>query len=330
MDNERWRRAVRLIADRATHGDRSRYDGWLPTPGFQEEMEDDSVETGPGVLWRADGKGLLYPGSTNAVVGRRAAGKTWLAIRACMDVHGDGGTFAYVDMEDRRWKWGDRFQQLGFDIVAAVNDSSAVWLPGSVALGQWNVTAAVESLARYQLVVFDVMNRLMTRVGGNPDADNGKVLWLYDHLFDPLAARGVCVLILDHPNRHGQRANATPDDLDPGGGAGKMNSLSGVGYGLKVLKPITRDNLSGEANLIVLQDRNGRFEEQQVAAVMKSDVAVNELTDTMGLRIDFNPPTAMSGDDFDRLVPRCKSEIVRVLDKCGPLAKKKVQELHLQ
>ena len=91
--------------------------------------------------------------------------------------------------------------------------------------------AFIERVGKFDLAIFDVINRMISRLGGNPDVGNEQVIWLTDNLFDPLAAEGTCVVILDHPNRKGQQKDATVEEMNPGGGAMKMNNASGVAVG---------------------------------------------------------------------------------------------------
>jgi hypothetical protein len=290
----------------------------MPEDNFVEAFAEGTSDDTPTVMPRTDGLGLLYPGRVNTVVGRRGCGKTWLAIKACIDVLEAGGRILYYDMEDSRSAWKARFETAGFDITTAVTEGRAVWVkPGDIPADA--PEGITDYASGFDLVVFDVMNRLITRLGGTPDTGNAETIWLYDNVFDILAHAGVCVLVLDHPNRRGQAANADLDDMAPGGGAMKMNNASGTVIAMRAVTAFTRERVGGNVALYCLKDRSGHFEEGAAIGRLVGGVDVG---DSIYMRLSIDMPDDESETDADAVaLASAKSRILDLLDKRGPSAK---------
>lgn len=279
------RMAVDIAQGRAGVGELA---SWFPPADFAETFTGHEAEDVPVMLSRVDETMLLYQGRVNGIVGRRGVGKTWLALLAVAQVLQAGGRVIYVDMEDRLPAWRERLTTIGCDIDTAVGEGRAVWIkPGNLPEDD-DMPALVEYLASFDLVVFDVMNRLIIRKGGNPDAGNEQTAWLYDNLFDPLAGHNTCVLVLDHPNRRGQRRDADLDDLSPGGGAMKMNNASGHVIGMTPLRPFTRSQPDGHIRLLSLKDRAGHFGEGDGIGEFRGRIGM--AGDSLGLELYIDLP----------------------------------------
>ncbi len=296
---------------------------WLPSPTFADDFVSGAPEgAGPTVLHRVDGKALLYTGRVNTIVARRAAGKTWAGIAAVADVLQAGGKALYFDMEDTRTEWRSRFHAIGVDIDSAVREGRAVWIKPE-GMPQADMDLLLDYAGQFELVVFDVMNRLTIRIGGDPDVANQQVMWLYDNLFDPLAARDTCVLVLDHPNRKGQKRGAELDDLSPGGGAAKMNNASGHVIAMIPTTPFTRERAGGEVRMITLKDRCGHFEEGKDVARL---VGTLDVAETMFMRLSVDMPSQEQQEDEDQLLlNKAKSRILALLDTHGSSSKRDLQ-----
>lgn len=300
--------AVLATARRGTGG---ALDTWIQSDDFAKNFVSGTREPGPTLVQRTDGQALIYRGRVNVISGRRGSGKTWLALLMCALVLQDGLRILYYDMEDREDAWHGRFEDIGVDIDSYALAGQAVWIkPEDLPVA--DIQRLVDYTAQFDMVVFDVVNRLITRLGGTPDNGNNEMLWLYDNLFDPLAGRDVAVLLLDHPNKAGQRREAkSVDDLSPGGGAMKMNNASGLVIGLNVVDQFTRDKMGGRVDLICLKDRSGHFEE---------GTAIGHFTGTMGIDhglimdMAIEPPNIeTTGDEFDAEIDKTKQSILRVL-----------------
>ena len=296
---------------------------WLPSGTFADDFVNGAPEgAGPTVLHRTDGKALLYRGRVNTIVARRAAGKTWAGIAAVADVLQAGGKALYFDMEDARTEWRARFHAIGVDIDSAVRGGRAVWVKPE-GMPQADMDVLLDYAGQFDLVVFDVMNRLTIRIGGDPDVANQQVMWLYDNLFDPLAARDTCVLVLDHPNRKGQKQGAELDDLSPGGGAAKMNNASGHVIAMIPTTPFTRERAGGVVRMVTLKDRCGHFEEGADVARLVGALDVRE---TLFMRLSVDMPGQGQQQDEDQLLlQKAKDRILVLLDKHGEASKRDLQ-----
>lgn len=308
---------------RAEAARRSDISSWLPSDTFIEDFVSGAPEGAePTILHRADGKALLYRGRVNTVVARRAAGKTWAGIAAVADVLDAGGRALYFDMEDTRSEWKARFHAISVDIDTAVKGGRAVWIKPE-GLPQSDMDVLIDYAGQFDLVVFDVMNRLTIRLGGDPDVANQQVMWLYDNLFDPLAGKDTCVLVLDHPNRKGQRQGAELDDLSPGGGASKMNNASGHVIAMIPTTPFSRERAGGDVRMVTLKDRCGHFEEGADVARLVGTLDVGE---SVFMRLSVQMPTEQQQIDEDEvLLKKAKDRILTLLDKHGASTKRVLQ-----
>ena len=296
---------------------------WFPPEDDVERFVNGTAEDGPTLFPRTDGACLLYPGRVNMFVGRRGAGKTWLAIRAAASVLHAGGTVVYFDLEDTQQAWRERFKTIGVDIDTYYRQGRIRWV-GSTGSPLAVKDDLVTYAGKFTLVVFDVTNRLIARLGGNPDSGNSEILRLYDELFDPIAACGAAVLLLDHPSKKGQQSeNPSMHDLSPVGGAMKMNNASGLVIGMDPVQPFTRDNPEGFAELICMKDRSGHFAEGAVIAELRGSRG-NEHP----MNLDILPPSedtvtvkATPQSDLDKT----KARILTLLAK-GPMTRGKLGE----
>ena len=278
--------AIRDVLENVKATQAAATSSWFPPEDDVERFLNGTPEIGPTLFPRTDGARLLYPGRVNAFVGRRGAGKTWLAIRAAASVLEEGGTVLYCDLEDTQQAWRERFKTIGVDIDTYYEDGRACWVETSgspLAIKDTWVPYA----AGFDLVVFDVTNRLIARIGGNPDSGNAEVLRLYDEFFDPITVNGAAVLLLDHPSKKGQQSeNPSVHDLAPVGGAMKMNNASGLVIGMNPVKPFTREDPEGFAELVCMKDRSGNFEEGAVIGEFRSSRG-----DGHPMDLDILPPS---------------------------------------
>lgn len=298
---------------------------WFPTEDFEKQWLESVEEPPPSILARTDGVCLFCEGRVNMIVGRKAAGKTWLAMLAALFVLEAGGRVLYHDMEDQLRAFRYRYKTtLGVAIDQYVENGQLKWVkPGDLPTG--DMEKLIEYATTFDLVVYDVQNRLITRLGGNPDAGNKEVMWLYDNLFDPIANTGSTVLVLDHPNRRGQRKDATHDDIGPGGGILKQNNLSGVAVSLLVDKPFTRDDPNGRVRLVCLKDRTGHFEEEKVIGRMVGSLDLSEETGGLALQMLVVPPDEEDEKSEDqRLLEATKARIIEIVTEHGPQVKKRL------
>lgn len=67
----------------------------------------------PGVITRADGLGLMYPGRVNMIYGPSESGKTLIALAAAVEEVARGGRVLMVDLENGYDEMHERLQSLG-------------------------------------------------------------------------------------------------------------------------------------------------------------------------------------------------------------------------
>ena len=244
-------------------------------PTMLEAWDCDVEESTPSVL-RIDDSYLFYRGRTNLLFGRRGSCKTWIAMLACLDGIDQGGRSCYVDLEDTLPAMRSRFETtLGIDMRPAIEGDQFLWrrLPS---LDSASMHELINDLAVYDVVVFDVLSRMVGRLGGDVNTGNTETMALFDQLFDPLADRGVCVVILAHPNKAGQKKSVDIEELEPAGGAKTMDNLSGHAIALRPIRQLTKeDSTNAEIHLISKKDRSGNFIEDAVIGALRSKAGVS-------------------------------------------------------
>lgn len=271
----------------------------IDTEGYAEWLLSSEPDVEPDVLKRDDGKALFYRGRTNMIVGRRNEGKTMLAEFMLGQSADNGLRVLYLDMESTKGQWLDRLRAMGFSIERHVMEGRAWWYKPPLMIPVTNMPTLVDYLAQWDVVVFDVLNRLITRMNGDPDTGNRHVMWLTDNLFDPLADKGVCVVLLDHPNKRGQRRSADVEDMEPGGGAFKLNNLSGAAIAIRAITKFSRTGSGGRIHLFSLKDRGGHWEEGQHVATFTGEqgVVMRDGLEGIGFRVALTEPVAESERD---------------------------------
>jgi hypothetical protein len=288
---------------------------WLPSPDFAEEFLTAGQDVSLDLLSRTDGPHLLARGRTNVLSGARGAGKTMLACYAAKQVLEAGGRVCYFDMEDRPGAFRERMDMMGLDLADAVREGRFMYLnPGPLPA---DLDDIIDYSGGFDLVVFDTMNRLISRKGGDISSGNTEIAWLFDNLFDPIAGRGPAVLILDHPNKKGQRKDADVADLDPGGGAMKMNTVSGHAIGMRPVKHFTRAEPDGDVRLITLKDRTGHYAQGAGVGEFRASMGI-AASGGLGFEPRIDPPGPEEeeptlADDLEAV----KRRISKVLKEIG-------------
>jgi hypothetical protein len=236
---------------------------------------------------RRDDVGLFYRGKTNMAVSRRAAGKTWLAILTVIDTleaefddlethpSGPAGRVLYLDFEDKFSTFYSRFVTLGREdlLVRAVREGRFVWMsPGTLPMRR--IEEMAQWWSTFDLVVVDVLNRLLVEMGSSPDSANLSMMRLSRSLFSRATGmdRKPAILVLDHPSKANQDRIANheripkPTDFAPGGGAARTNNADGHVVGLWPRVPFSRKNREGRFTLVTIKDRVGYYTEEDIVA----------------------------------------------------------------
>jgi hypothetical protein len=290
-------------------------------------------DTTPTHLLRSDGKAMLPTGRTNMCIGRRGCGKTWLALHESIASLDLGQSVAYVDLEDTVGNMRGRVRTMGRNVDDYVKAG------GFRRFGSRDVPASLASstvlekfaarLAEYDVIVFDVLSRLVLRMGGELNTCNTEVAMLYEYLFDPLAfGAGRMVLTLAHPNAAGQRPDADARYIEPAGGATTMNSLSGMGLSMDVVRPFTRENPAGEVRLWCRKDRSG-FGEGDLLGTFRGTLDVGSDTSTLSMTTFIDAPDGKTESvRHEELVVRVMERIIEVLrtraEGVGPMTRRDI------
>ena len=236
---------------------------------FAEEWLSAGDDTEATMFRRSDGKFIVPSGRVSLILGRRGSGKTWVAMVLALEALDAGLRVAYVDMEDSAGNMRARFATMGRNIDADVTSGrfrrfGANDLPTDLQ-SPTVLARLVERFSSYDLVIFDVLSRLVLRMGGDVSTGNTEVAGLYDGLFDPLAfGHGRTVVVLAHPNKEGSKFDTDPKWIEPAGGAMTMNSLSGVAIALGVVRPFGKDSPNGDIALWCRKGRCGWMEGERL------------------------------------------------------------------
>lgn len=202
----------------------------------------------PTMLYRSDGKALLYPGLLHWVMGEPGCGKTWMAILAELAAAQSGIAGLYLDYEGSRRIVGARLARLGAteDDVAWISyvrpsGGSSTTGPGALRLVRDRAVG---------LVVIDGAAKSMAREGIDEDKAPQVLGWM-ERLIWPLCDAGATVVVLDH----------VPKDKDARGrwarGSGaKLGEVDGAAFNVKVAKGWSRST-AGYATVDVAKDREG-------------------------------------------------------------------------
>lgn len=293
---------------------------------FEKQLSTDVVNESPDVLKTTSGRGLFYRGRTNLVVGPRNSGKTFVAILAAIEILSEGGSVFYADLEDTFQAWRGRFYTLGYpEIDDAVRNGRAIWTPlTSVSSAVMDIV--VSKASKFDLAVFDVWNRLVVAVGGDPNNAASEIDFLYGNLFSPIARAGSCVVVLDHPAKAGStKKTPTYSEAEASGSALKLNHLDGLALSLSVVRPLSRDNPNCEIDLICHKDRHGNYTAwDSIAKIVGSmnisdDAGIVQALTVQSIQVDEAQAEAL-------LVEECKSWIINQLLEHGATKNRDLQQ----
>ncbi len=203
----------------------------------------------PSLLVRSDGSGLLYVGKMHVLQAEPSAGKTWIALAACLEVLRMGGTVIYLDWEDTALGILGRLLALGAtpDEIARfgyINPTGRFGLAERTRLG-----AMLDDL-NPDLVVIDSVGEALSRDGLNEDVASDVIEWA-NRVPRWIARTGAAVLMADHvakdPEQRGRWAR---------GSGAKLGLVDGASYQVKVGTAFSRHR-EGTVRMIVAKDRPG-------------------------------------------------------------------------
>lgn len=263
--------------ERASSSDRppdplaDRIDGWEAVD-LALYLASDQVGPEPGVLFRDDGVGLMYPGRVNSLYGASESGKTWIALHTVQQAVRRGEQVLFIDCEDGPRILVQRLRSIGMtddeinDQVTYINPDESLggltvdrWgKPAPTTKGQDNEIAlrAVLDLVQPSLIVIDGLTSLygMHSLNPNDAAATDKVTsWMRKLTNDEERA----VLMIDHTSKNAQPGSA------PTGSQHKVAMVQGTALQI-VADTKPRRGHTGRMRIFIGKDRPGAVREHQV------------------------------------------------------------------
>lgn len=201
----------------------------------------------PTVGRRDDGIGLFYPGRMNSIASESEAGKTWLALLACLQEINQGHHVLYLDFEDDAGGVVGRLLALGAhrdDVLARFHYIRPETKPTDTdLLDLAQVLAHAPTLA-----IVDGVTEAMSLFGLELK-DNTDVAKFGRTLLRPLANSGAAVVTLDHVVKSSESRGRYSL-----GGVHKLNGLNGVMYMLENRRPFGV-GVTGKSTVRIAKDR---------------------------------------------------------------------------
>lgn len=202
------------------------------------------------ILTRRDGMALLYPGRLHSFSAEPEAGKSWIALAACVEVITAGGAAIYVDWEDTPTGIISRCLALGTPAADLVERFAYVRPLGTWGPAEVIHMATLCSTYYPDLVVLDGVAEALQRDGLAENEAADWVSWV-ERVARPIARTGATVVMLDHvtktPDGRGRYARGT---------GAKLASIDGAAYELHVTRPFSR-NEAGAFEVLLNKDRLG-------------------------------------------------------------------------
>ena len=202
----------------------------------------------PTIGARDDGIGLFYPGLVNGIQGESEAGKSWVALVACLTEINRGNHVVYMDFEDSEEGVVSRLLLIGAtprDIADRFHYIRPTSTPTPAQL-----RAVIDRVAALQptLAIVDGVTEAMVMLGLELK-ENTEIARFGRMLLRPLAETGAAVVPLDHVVKN----NASRGRYALGG-VHKLNAVNGVQYMLEAVRPFGI-NTEGRSRLRIAKDR---------------------------------------------------------------------------
>lgn len=239
----------------------------------------DTLRQPPTMLQRGDGQHLLYPGKVHAFYAESEAGKTMIALHACMERIVFGDHVGYLDFEDSPEGVVERLLGMGLKDDEIVERFHYVRPDDPLDL------AATAHLARLleqhtpALVVIDGITEVMT-LNDWDLLDNGDIARFYALLPRRIALSGSAVLMIDHvPKKKEGRGKGGL------GGQHKRAGIDGASYILEVIKPFGR-GLNGQVKMVVDKDRGGYVRPASAGGEHAADIHILSSDGKLEVRLD--------------------------------------------
>ncbi|MFD7772428.1 AAA family ATPase [Streptomyces sp. NPDC059787] len=280
----------------------------------------------PTVGHRDDRIGLFYPGRVSSVASESEAGKTWLALLACLQELKAGRHVLYVDFEDDAGGVVGRLMALGanpwtvrnqFHYIRPEGPLTPVDLPDLVQLLQMLPSLAIVD------GVTEGMSLLGLELKSNTD-----VARFSRQLLRPMADAGAAVVTLDHVVKSAE--NRGRYSL---GGVHKLNGLNGVMYLLENVRPFGI-GATGRSRIRIAKDRPAQLRRHALphssGLYWFGDLVIDSRTE-QSAEAHLYPPVARTDEDQaatdEHRLQGLQAAIVTALQKAGqPLSKAGIED----
>lgn len=281
----------------------------------------------PTVGHRDDGIGLFYPGKISSIASESEAGKTWLALLACLQELNSGRHVLYVDFEDDAGGVVGRLLALGANPRDVRNQFHYVrpeGPPGPVDL----VDLAQLLQLRPSLAVVDGVTEAMS-LFGQELKDNGDVARFSRQLLRPMADAGAAVVTLDHVVKSTENRGR----YSALGGGHKLNGLNGAMYMLENLRPFGIGT-TGRSRIRIAKDRPAQLRRHALphssGLYWFADLVI-ESRDEQYAEAHLYPPVARTDEDQaatdEQRLATLKAAVLAALRKAGaPLSKAGIED----
>jgi len=223
-------------------------------------------------LLREDGAPAFYPARVNGIIGPSESGKSWVALVAVVQAIEDGQNATILDFEDDEVGVVNRLLALGAS-PAALREHLAYVSPAEpYAPFMQSGADLIEHLdaTSPELILVDGFNAAMG-LQGLDLMSNGDATRFFQTVLRPLAARGACVVYVDHtPKNSSESAGGI-------GAQAKRAMTSGCTLKVDVITPFGKGQ-RGKVRLYVDKDRPGAvrgISAQSKAGHWYADVSVS-------------------------------------------------------
>lgn len=279
----------------------------------------------PGLLFRDDGAGLIYPGRVNSLFGEGGSGKTLIALDIAASVVREGGKVMFIDMEDEPVNALSRFHALGLTDDQILRQVAYIRPAGhplsSMHVDRFGVPVPprerlqdrvlAEALAHHDptLIIVDGTTTLYRIHGLDTNGVQGTDVvggWLRD-LTD---SNRRTVLLIDHTAK-----NAGPES-GPIGSQHKIAMIQGAALRVSRNGPRPRPGSIGHATLLVLKDRLGKVIEKSSEADTPVAAEVTfDSTQADRLTITYEKPDPNSTAGVRVVTDSRSDQMLRVLQE---------------
>lgn len=222
---------------------------WWPRD-LAEVLAGGSSQPPPDVLLRTDGKGLLYAGKINGLIGESESGKSWLALLAVKQMLDDGDNVLYFDFEDSAAGIVERLRAMGVSDETLIQQFTYADPDEGLSMFATRDWRELLEQRKYRGIVVDGVNAVMTLFGLKIDSTEDTTRFSQMFL-KPMAKHGAAIITIDHVGKNKESRGK--------GGIGsqaKRAMMTGSLISVEMTSPLGH-GLVGKMGLEVDKDRAG-------------------------------------------------------------------------